>query len=95
MEGLTGIRRKVDDLGRVVVPSAIRKAVGLAEGDEVAVSLDGDRIVLERAQPRCVFCGADDETETFRDKAVCWSCMAAVRALDRERQAESATPFPF
>ncbi|HEY8338879.1 MAG TPA: AbrB/MazE/SpoVT family DNA-binding domain-containing protein [Egibacteraceae bacterium] len=95
MAETSGIRRKVDDLGRVVIPSAIRKALGLAEGDEVEVSLDGDRVVLERAQRRCVFCGADDETETFRDKAVCWSCMAAIRALDRERTAEPASPFPF
>lgn len=95
MADTVGIRRKVDDLGRVVIPSTIRKALGLAEGDEVEISLDGERVVLERAQRRCAFCGADDETEVFRDTAVCWSCMAAIRALDRERTAEPASPFPF
>jgi AbrB family transcriptional regulator, transcriptional pleiotropic regulator of transition state genes len=90
-----GIRRKVDDLGRVVIPSQIRKALGIAEGDVVEVALDGDRVVLAKPAERCTFCGAGDELTTFRGKIVCWSCTAALRALDRERRGEPAPRHPF
>ena len=89
----TGIRRKVDDLGRVVIPSTIRRALAIGEGDELEVHLDGDHIVLARPADRCTFCGGEQHLEVFREKPVCWSCMAAVRAMDRERAGDSASPF--
>jgi AbrB family transcriptional regulator, transcriptional pleiotropic regulator of transition state genes len=90
-----GIRRKVDDLGRIVIPAQIRKAFGIAEGDELEVALDGDRVVLAKPAERCTFCGADDSVTTFRGKLVCWSCTAALRALDREHRGDSAARHPF
>ena len=89
-----GIRRKVDDLGRVVVPASIRRAMGLEVGDEVEVTIEGDRIVMARAANRCTFCGADAEGTSFHDKPVCWSCTAALRALDREHTDEGPEPAP-
>ena len=86
-----GIRRKLDDLGRIVIPSQIRKALELVEGDELEIALDGERVVLSRAATRCAFCGGTDQLTTFRDKAVCWSCMAALRALERERRGDPAS----
>jgi AbrB family transcriptional regulator, transcriptional pleiotropic regulator of transition state genes len=88
-----GIRRKVDDLGRIVIPSHIRKALGIGEGDVVEVDMDGDRVVLRKPVERCAFCASDLHLEHFRGKAVCWSCMAAIRAQDRERAHEPASPF--
>jgi AbrB family transcriptional regulator, transcriptional pleiotropic regulator of transition state genes len=88
-----GIRRKVDDLGRVVIPSNIRKALSIGEGDLVEIGVDGDRVVLFKPQDRCVFCASELHLEPFRGKTVCWSCMAALRAADRERAGESANPF--
>ena len=87
-----GIRRKVDDLGRVVIPAAIRRSMGLGVGDEVDVTVEGDRIVLAKAADRCAFCGTDVELTHFRGKPVCWSCAAALRALDRERLGEPPPP---
>ena len=87
-----GIRRKVDDLGRVVIPAAIRRALDLGVGEEVDVTLEGDRIVLSKAADRCAFCGTDVELTSFRGKSVCWSCAAALRALDRERLGDPPPP---
>ena len=83
-----GIKRKVDDLGRVVIPAAIRRALGLEVGEEVEVSLEGERVVIAKATDRCAFCGAGDELTHFRGKGVCWSCAGALRALDREHADE-------
>jgi AbrB family transcriptional regulator, transcriptional pleiotropic regulator of transition state genes len=94
VEGMatTGIRRKVDDLGRIVIPSTLRKTLGITEGDELEFALDGDRLLLTRPADRCAFCAGDEHLEPFGGKVVCWSCMAAIRALDRERT--TSGPFP-
>jgi len=84
----SGIRRKVDDLGRVVIPASIRKALGVNEGETVEVGVEGDAVVLRRAADTCTFCSSEDHLDLFRGKAVCWSCMAALRAK------AGATPAP-
>ncbi len=100
MSGGDGIRRKVDDLGRVVIPVSIRSALGIASGDVVEVTVEADRVVLRRPSEECTFCGAERcgaerELTEFRGRIVCWSCTAALRALDREREAEPPNPFGF
>ena len=86
--GARGIRRKVDDLGRVVIPSSIRKALGIRDGEMVEFAVEGDRVVLIRAADQCLFCGGTEHLTSYRERAVCWSCAAALRALDRERTGE-------
>jgi transcriptional pleiotropic regulator of transition state genes len=72
----TGMTRRIDDLGRIVLPVEIRRAFLLKPGDELQIHVDGDRIVLAKAGDRCVFCeGADDLTE-FRDRRICAGCVA-------------------
>lgn len=79
----TGIRRKIDDLGRVVIPAGIRRSLDMREGDAVDVSVDGDRVVLAKPTDRCVFCGTeDDPLHTFRSRRVCGACIASVGMLD-------------
>ena len=80
----SGLRRTVDELGRVVIPSGIRKQLGIRAGDELDVRLDGTSVVLERAVDLCTFCGADAELRRFRGRAVCRTCTAALRAIDVE-----------
>jgi transcriptional pleiotropic regulator of transition state genes len=89
----TGIRRKVDDLGRVVIPATMRRSLGIGVGDEVEISVDEGRLVLAKPAEQCTFCGTDQDLGAFRGKVVCWSCTAALRALDREHADESASPF--
>ena len=89
----TGIRRKVDDLGRVVIPASMRRSLGIGVGDEVEISVDEERLVLAKPAERCTFCGSEVNLGAFRDKVVCWSCTAALRALDREHSDEGASPF--
>jgi transcriptional pleiotropic regulator of transition state genes len=92
---VAGVRRKIDDLGRVVIPASIRRDLGMEAGEEVDVAMQDGRCVLSPVADTCVFCGAGRHLEAFRERRVCWSCMAAVRALDRERTGEEANPFGF
>lgn len=68
------ITRKVDDLGRVVLPAAIRRTLGIRAGDAIDIAAHDDRIVLRRTVQTCVFCGTDIDLVAFRDRQVCLVC---------------------
>ena len=89
----TGIRRKVDDLGRVVIPAGIRRSLSIREGDAVEVHVEGDQVILSKPADHCVFCRSEEELQGFREKAVCRSCVAAVGGLD-DRMRERPEPAP-
>lgn len=67
--------RKVDQLGRVVLPAELRRQLGIREGDLVEISIEDERVVLERVESRCVFCGATADLRQHRDRLVCASCV--------------------
>ena len=71
----TGIIRKVDDLGRIVLPIEIRRTLDIAERDELEIYMENDRIVLQKFEPACVFCGSSRNLITFRQKNVCGDCV--------------------
>jgi transcriptional pleiotropic regulator of transition state genes len=74
----TGIVRKVDDLGRVVIPKETRKISGISEGTPLEIFIDGDKIVLRKYATGCVFCGEETATN-FKDKLLCHKCKAELR----------------
>ncbi len=78
----SGVRRKVDDLGRVVIPAGIRRSLGIREGDALEVSVQGDEVVFSKPVDQCVFCRSRGNLRTFRDKALCAPCAAGVGMLD-------------
>lgn len=82
----TGIRRKVDDLGRIVIPAPIRRTLGIREGDAVEVHVDGEQIILSKPTDQCVFCRGEDDLRAFRGRPVCASCVTAIGVLDGETE---------
>ena len=90
----TGIHRKVDDLGRIVIPAGLRKSLGIREGDALEVLVEGDRVILAKPSSNCVFCGGEDDLQGFRDKAVCRNCVASVGALDERLRAPKPLDSP-
>ena len=54
----TGIIRKVDDLGRIVLPIELRRTLDIAERDELEIYMENDRIILQKFEPACIFCGS-------------------------------------
>jgi transcriptional pleiotropic regulator of transition state genes len=76
-----GMARKVDQLGRIVLPSELRRLFGIREGDLVEIFVDEDRIVLSKLEDRCVFCGSHQDLHEFSGKLVCSSCSQAVGNL--------------
>jgi transcriptional pleiotropic regulator of transition state genes len=77
----TGVVRKIDELGRIVLPSELRRVFGIREGDELEISVDGERVILQKRQDQCLFCGADQPEIEYKDRRVCQSCAAEVGML--------------
>lgn len=71
----TGIIRKVDDLGRIVLPIELRRTLDIAERDELEIFMENDRIVLQKYQPACIFCGSDRNLVSHCRKNVCSDCV--------------------
>ena len=70
----TGIVRKVDELGRIVLPKELRKMFDIDHKDPIEIYVDGDSIILRKFRPFCIFCGAKDELISFEGKHVCTEC---------------------
>ncbi|MDI6715547.1 MAG: AbrB/MazE/SpoVT family DNA-binding domain-containing protein [Actinomycetota bacterium] len=70
----TGIVRRVDELGRIVIPMELRRTFGIEIKDPLEIFVDGDSIVLSKYQAVCVFCGSATRIESFKGKNVCQSC---------------------
>lgn len=71
----TGIVRKVDELGRIVLPIELRRTLDIAEHDPLEIYVDGPSIILNKYQPACIFCGDSREITSFKGKNVCVSCL--------------------
>lgn len=72
----TGIVRRVDDLGRIVIPIELRRLLGIEEEDGMAIFVDKDLIILQKYEPACVFCGNTNDVTKFKEKNVCKTCVA-------------------
>ena len=71
----TGIVRKVDELGRIVLPIELRRTLDIAEKDTLEIYVDGTSVVLKKYQPSCVFCDSSKNVIGFRDKNICTACI--------------------
>jgi AbrB family transcriptional regulator, transcriptional pleiotropic regulator of transition state genes len=74
----TGMSRKLDDLGRIVIPAEIRKSLSLKVGGVLDISVEDDRIILTSRQDSCVFCSSPRDLHEFKDRMVCSSCASAL-----------------
>ncbi len=81
----TGIVRKVDELGRVVIPIELRRTLGIEEKDALEIYVDRESIILKKYEPACVFCGNAEHVQHYKGKIVCDEC-----ALEMAANATSA-----
>lgn len=71
----TGIVRRVDEQGRVVLPIELRRTLDLGERDELEIYLDDDKVVLKKYEPACIFCSSNFSLVNYRGKNVCMDCI--------------------
>ncbi len=80
----TGIVRKVDELGRVVIPIELRNKFEINEKDPIEIYVDGSSIVLKKYEPNCVFCGSSKKLVQYKEKLICSKCAAKIKELPEE-----------
>jgi len=76
----TGVARKVDQLGRVVLPAEVRRHFDISPGDLVEIAVDSDAILLTKVQNSCVFCVGTARLSEFSGKLVCSECVSRLAA---------------
>ena len=75
-----GIVRKIDELGRIVLPIETRRQLELEPKDGVEIFVDEDRIILKKYQPCCMFCNDGDDVLLFKEKKICRKCLMELKA---------------
>ena len=71
----TGIVRKIDELGRIVLPKELRRTLGLNDRESVELYVDQDAIILKKFKSTCVLCGDNEDLLDFKGKSICQKCM--------------------
>jgi transcriptional pleiotropic regulator of transition state genes len=75
----TGIVRKLDELGRVVIPAEIRRTMGMKDRQELEIYVEGDRILLGKHEASCTFCGSAEGIQEFKGRHVCQACRGEMK----------------
>lgn len=80
----TGIIRRVDELGRVVLPIELRNKFGITEKDPMEIYVDGNSIILKKYEPNCIFCGSSKKLVEYQGKVICQKCAEKISKLEAE-----------
>ena len=75
----TGIVRKVDELGRIVLPVELRRTLNINIGDPLEIYIDGESILLKKYEPSCIFCAEAKNVHKYKGKNICASCMSELK----------------
>ena len=75
----TGIIRRVDDLGRIVIPKEIRRELGIKEGSALELYKDGNSVIFKKFYPLCFFCEENDGEHMIGNKSICPKCLADLK----------------
>lgn len=74
----TGIVRRVDELGRIVIPKEMRQVLDINQKDPVEINIEGSSIILRKYENRCVFCGAIKPAIRYNEKLMCANCLKEI-----------------
>jgi transcriptional pleiotropic regulator of transition state genes len=71
----TGVVRKVDELGRIVIPVELRRTLNIDVKDALEIYVDGDQVILKKYEPACIFCGDARDVVNYKSKNICQKCL--------------------
>ena len=77
----TGIVRKVDELGRIVLPIELRRTLEIAERDSLEIYVEGSTIILKKYEPACIFCGDAKDVVNYKGRNICRTCLDEMRKI--------------
>lgn len=74
-----GVVRRVDELGRIVIPIELRRTLNIAEKDALEIYVEGEQIILKKYEPACIFCGDARDVSNYKGKNICKSCLEELK----------------
>ena len=77
----TGIVRKVDELGRIVLPIELRRTLEIAERDSLEIYVEGSTIILKKYEPACIFCGDAKDVVNYKGRNICRTCLDEIKKI--------------
>lgn len=77
----TGVVRKIDPLGRLVIPIEVRRELGLNENEPVEMYVENKRVIIEKYNPSCLICGETENVKKINEKSICDSCINKIKEL--------------
>lgn len=77
----TGIVRKVDELGRIVLPIELRRTLDIATRDSLEIYVDGSSIMLKKYEPACIFCNGADDIVNYKGRNICKACLDDMKKI--------------
>ncbi|MBP0979487.1 MAG: AbrB/MazE/SpoVT family DNA-binding domain-containing protein [Oscillospiraceae bacterium] len=78
-----GILRRIDELGRIVLPKELRSAFDIRPGDSIEIYTDRDNaIILKKYQHKCIFCGSNDDLVEYKGRMVCQDCVDDIESMN-------------
>lgn len=75
----TGVVRRLDELGRIVIPIELRRTLDLADRDCLEIFTEGGQIILQKYQPACIFCGEAKDIVNYKGKNICKCCLEDIK----------------
>lgn len=75
----TGVVRRLDELGRIVIPIELRRTLDLADRECLEIFTEGNQIILKKYQPACIFCGEAKDVINYKGKNVCKQCLEDIK----------------
>ncbi len=78
----TGIIRKVDELGRLVIPIELRRVLDISDKDYLEIYVENEKIILSKYTETCAFCNSSENIVTYKDKNICKNCLAEIKKLN-------------
>lgn len=80
----TGIVRKVDELGRIVIPIELRRTLDIDVKDALEIYVDGEHIILKKYEPACIFCDNARDVQDYKGKNICKDCLEQLCEISKE-----------
>lgn len=80
----TGIVRKIDDLGRMVIPIELRKTLNISKKDPMEIFVDGNKIILQKYEPGCEICGSMENIIQHEGHEICTDCINTLKEKAEE-----------
>ena len=74
----TGIVRKVDELGRIVLPKELRQTLHISDRDPIEIFVDNSSIILQKYEPACMFCNSTSNMVQYKGRNICKDCLVAI-----------------